>query len=55
MTSRHFHLTLTHRKLDEAIRHERARRVPDWLRLLRLKKLKLMVKDRLHRLVRVSR
>jgi hypothetical protein len=49
MTTLIYRLTQTHRKLDEEIRAELERRAPDWLRLLRLKKLKLMVKDRLHR------
>ena len=51
-----YRLTLVHRRLDEEIRRELKRRVPDTLRLLRLKKLKLAVKDRLHRHVpRASR
>ena len=45
-----YRLTLIHRKLDDEIVRERKRRVPDWIRLLRLKKLRLAVKDRLHRL-----
>jgi hypothetical protein len=44
-----YRLTAIHRKLDEEIRRELKRRFPDNLRLLRLKKLKLAVKDRLHR------
>lgn len=43
-----YRLTYIHQGLDEAIRLELKRRAPDWLRLLRLKKLKLAVKDRLH-------
>ena len=46
-----YRLTLVHRRLDEEIRRERKRRAPDWLRLIRLKKLKLAVKDRLYRLL----
>jgi hypothetical protein len=34
--------------LDDEIRRELKRRCPDTIRLLRLKKLKLAVKDRLH-------
>jgi hypothetical protein len=49
MTGLFYRLTVTHRKLDEEIRREMKRRMPDAIRLLRLKKLKLMVKDRLHR------
>ncbi len=44
-----YRLTVIHRRLDEEIRRELKRRFPDSLRLLRLKKLKLAVKDRLHR------
>ena len=51
-----YRLTVIHRRLDEEIRRELKRRFPDPLRLLRLKKLKLAVKDRLHRPgARVSR
>lgn len=42
-----YRLTVTHRGLDEEIRRELGRRAPDWIRLLRLKKLRLLVKDRL--------
>ncbi len=44
-----YRLTAIHRRLDEEIRRELKRRFPDTLRLLRLKKLKLAVKDRLYR------
>ena len=43
-----YRLTLVHRRLDEEIRRELQRRWPDSIRLLRLKKLRLAVKDRLH-------
>jgi hypothetical protein len=44
-----FHrLSVIHKKLDDEIRRELRRRIPDTIRLLRLKKLKLAVKDRLH-------
>ncbi|HYW15990.1 MAG TPA: DUF465 domain-containing protein [Allosphingosinicella sp.] len=42
-----YRLTLVHRRLDEEIRRELGRRWPDSIRLLRLKKLRLAVKDRL--------
>lgn len=48
MSSLRYHLTRLHHRLDEQIRFELKRRVPDSLRLLRLKKLRLRVKDRLH-------
>ncbi len=47
MSSRMYKLTRIHRGLDEAISRESTRRLPDSLRLLRLKKLRLLVKDRL--------
>lgn len=43
-----YHLTAIHRRLDEEIRRELGRRLPDSMRLLRLKTLKLAVKDRLY-------
>ena len=41
-------LTQLHAQLDEQIRVEMKRRMPDTLRLFRLKRLRLDVKDRLH-------
>jgi hypothetical protein len=52
MSTEVFRLTATHQRLDEAIRAEMTRRLPDSIRLLRLKKLKLAVKDRLAALMR---
>ena len=52
MSSVTYRLTRIHRSLDEAIRREMKRRAPDTFRLLRLKKLKLAVKDRLTALLR---
>ncbi len=46
-----YRLTIVHRRIDEEIRRELKRRFPDSIRLLRLKKLKLAVKDRLHRMM----
>jgi hypothetical protein len=43
-----YRLSVVHKRLDEEIRRELKRRFPDSVRLLRLKKLKLAVKDRLH-------
>ena len=43
-----YNLTRLHERLDEQIRTELKRRVPDGLRLLRLRTLRLRVKDRLH-------
>lgn len=47
MSAALYRLSVIHRRLDEEIRSELKRRVPDALRLLRLKKLKLAVKDQL--------
>jgi hypothetical protein len=43
-----YRLSVIHERLDDEIRRELKRRLPDHIRLLRLKKLKLAVKDRLH-------
>jgi len=52
MSAQAFRLTLAHQRLDEAIASEMRRKWPDSIRLLRLKKLKLAVKDRLASLAR---
>ncbi len=50
MTKRPFiSLMLRHAELERRIREERVRPRPDGTKLSRLKKLKLAVKDRLHR------
>ena len=50
MSGTAYHLLLIHRRLDDEIRRHQKMRWPDILRIQRLKKLKLAVKDRLHRL-----
>lgn len=52
MSSTVYRLTRIHRHVDEAIAREMRRRLPDSLKLLRLKKLRLAVKDRLTVLMR---
>ncbi|WOF41860.1 DUF465 domain-containing protein [Sphingopyxis indica] len=47
-----YRLTVLHRQLDDAVRREMRRRGGDPFRLLRLKTLKLAVKDRLASLMR---
>lgn len=42
-----YRLSVVHHKLDEEVRREIKRRFPDTIRLLRLKKLRLAVKDRI--------
>lgn len=50
MTARVFRLTQIHQKIDARLRLEMRKRRPDWTELSRLKKMKLRVKDVLHRL-----
>ena len=52
MSATTYRLTLIHRSLDDSIREELSLRRPDPFRLLRLKKLRLAVKDRLAALMR---
>jgi hypothetical protein len=47
-----FLLMERHARIDDALRAEQRRRFPDLFRMQQLKKLKLAVKDRLHRLSR---
>ena len=47
MSNYRYHLTAVHQSLDERIRREMKRPQPDSILLLRLKKLRLSVKDRL--------
>ena len=44
-----FSLLSKHQKIDDQLRAEQARRWPDVMRIRELKKLKLAIKDRLHR------
>jgi hypothetical protein len=48
MTMFSYRLTALHRKLDDEIRRELGRRFPDSIKLLRLKTLRLAIKDRLY-------
>ena len=47
-----YRLSVVHRRLDEEIRREIRMRFPDSIRLLRLKKLRLAVKDRMAQCMR---
>ena len=51
MSNRLFSLLEQHQKLDEALRLAERRKRHDWHELVRLKKLKLAVKDRIARLL----
>ena len=48
MTIFSYKLTQLHKRLDDQIRAEMKVRMPDTLRLLQLKRLRLSVKDQLH-------
>jgi uncharacterized protein len=50
MSNTSFRLMEYHQRLDSQLRSELRRRLPDMLRIQKLKKLKLAVKDRLSRL-----
>lgn len=52
MSKAFYRLTLAHQRLDELLRREQKFRFPNPLRLMRLKRMKLSVKDRLVRLAR---
>ncbi|MCB2078833.1 MAG: YdcH family protein [Novosphingobium sp.] len=52
MSDRVFRLLERHQKLDERLRQAQRRRVPDPFEVMRLKKLKLAIRDRLARLAR---
>ncbi len=52
MSDKAFLLLERHQKLDERLRRAQARRFPDPFEIVRLKKLKLAVKDTLARLAR---
>ena len=55
MNALNYRLFLVHRKLDAEVRREHKRRFPDAVRLLRLKKLRLAIKDRMYRLAVVRK
>ena len=50
-----YRLTLVHARLDAEVRREHKRRFPDNLRLLRLKRLRLAIKDRMHQFLHARR
>lgn len=50
MSHTSYRLMEYHQRLDSQLRDELRRRLPDMLRIQKLKKLKLVVKDRLSRL-----
>lgn len=54
MHPRLYRLLETHSRIDRALREEQRRVAPDPLRMTKLKKLKLRVKDLMHRFTRKS-
>jgi hypothetical protein len=50
MNTKTISLLMMHQRLDAALREERARRWPDVMRILKIKKMKLAIKDRLYSL-----
>lgn len=48
MTVQAYRLMEAHQRIDEELRRESGRRRPDPFKLMRLKKLKLRIKDRLN-------
>ena len=52
MSDRVFRLMERHQQLDEALRLAQRRRLTDPFEIVRLKKLKLAIKDRIARLLR---
>lgn len=54
MTATSYYLTRLHRKLDDDIRDEMKKRLPDSFRLFTLRRLRLRTKDRLHALMRTG-
>ena len=52
MSDRLFRLMERHQRLDDRLRLAQSRRLPDPFEVMRLKKLKLVIKDRLQKLRR---
>jgi hypothetical protein len=46
-------LSIMHRNLDIAIKQEAKQRLPDFVRLLRLKKMRLALKDKIARRIKL--
>lgn len=55
MTIETFRLMEAHQRIDEELRLESGRRRPDPFRVMRLKRLKLAIKDRLNGLMPMRR
>lgn len=55
MSARLYRLTEIHQRIDNALRDEQRRRVPDVIAMMRLKRLKLRAKDLIARLLPTPR
>lgn len=55
MSDRFFSLLSRHQRVDDELRDEQRRPLPDFARLQQLKRMKLRLKDRLTRLMRGGR
>ena len=51
MNPRLFRMIETHARVDDALRREQQRAAADWQRVSELKRLKLRIKDLMHRLM----
>jgi len=55
MSTIHFRLLERHARIDDALRRELGRRIPDPFVAMRLKKLKLAIKDRIASILKRGR
>lgn len=55
MSTMHFRLLERHARIDAALRRELLRRIPDPYLIMRLKKLKLAIKDKITAILRRGR
>ena len=55
MSTTHFRLLERHARIDDALRRELRRKIPDPFLTMRLKKLKLAIKDRIAAIMRRGR
>ena len=55
MTSLHYMLLERHARVDDELRREQRRRLPDPFAVMRLKRMKLAIKDRLSALMRKAK
>jgi hypothetical protein len=51
MHPRLYRLVEAHQRIDDALRREQSSEWPDWLQIIRLKRLKLRAKQLIHRFI----